>query len=143
MLRKNWQLFDLPQIKEKERGNLSFIEGGGRNIPFDIRRVYYLYDVPKSQERGMHGHKQLEQLFIAIAGSFEILLDSGETKENFYLDNPTKGLYVKGGTWREIRNFSNGAVCIILASDFYDEKDYLREYKSFLKFARSNNEKNL
>ena len=132
----NWKLLDLPIIKEP-RGNLTFVEGCGRHLPFDIKRMYYLYDIPTDAERGAHGHKKLQQLILAISGSFEILLDNGSVKEVFHLRKPWQGLYIQEGTWREIRNFSAGAVCVVLASDYYDEEDYLRDYDSFLNFVGS------
>lgn len=132
----NWRLLDLPIIKEP-RGNLSFVEGCGRHLPFEIKRIYYLYDIPADAQRGAHGHKNLQQLILAISGSFEILLDDGSLKETFQLRKPWQGLYIQGGTWREIRSFSAGAVCVVLASDYYDEDDYLRDYNNFLKFVES------
>ena len=127
-------VLDLPKITDL-RGNLTFVEGRN-HIPFDIRRVYYLYDVPGGAERGGHAHKALHQLIIAIAGSFDIHLDDGVTKKTVHLNRSYHGLYVCPMIWREIDNFSSGAVCMVLASDYYDEADYYRNYQDFLKNAK-------
>lgn len=124
-------VLDLPKITDL-RGNLTFVEGRN-HIPFDIRRVYYLYDVPGGAERGGHAHKALHQLIIAIAGSFDIHLDDGVTKKTVHMNRSYHGLYVCPMIWREIDNFSSGAVCMVLASDYYDEADYYRDYQEFLK----------
>lgn len=124
------QIFDLPRINDR-RGNLSFIEAN-RHIPFDIRRVYYLYDVPGGAERGGHAHKALHQLIIAMSGSFDIHLDDGHAKKTIHMNRSYYGLYVCPMIWREIDNFSSGAVCMVLASDYYDELDYYREYNDFV-----------
>jgi hypothetical protein len=125
------KLIELPKIADS-RGNLSFVEGG-RHIPFDIKRVYYLYDVPGGAERGGHAHKDLHQLIIAMSGSFDITLDDGREKKTFHLARSYYGLYVCPMIWREMDNFSSGAVCLVLASNQYDEADYYREYDEFLK----------
>lgn len=124
------QIFDLPRINDP-RGNLTFVEAN-RHIPFDIRRVYYLYDVPGGAERGGHAHKALHQLIIAMSGSFDIHLDDGCAKKTIHLNRSYNGLYVCPMIWREIDNFSSGAVCMVLASDFYDEQDYYRDYTAFI-----------
>jgi dTDP-4-dehydrorhamnose 3,5-epimerase-like enzyme len=124
------KIIDLPIIKDP-RGNLTFIEAG-RHIPFDIRRVYYLYDVPGGSERGGHAHKELHQLIIAMSGSFDIHLDDGHAKKTIHMNRSYYGLYVCPMIWREMDNFSSGAVCMVLASDYYDETDYYREYKQFI-----------
>ena len=124
------QIFDLPRINDP-RGNLTFIEAN-RHIPFDIRRVYYLYDVPGGSERGGHAHKALHQLIIAMSGSFDIHLDDGYAKKTIHMNRSYNGLYVCPMIWREIDNFSSGAVCMVLASDYYDELDYYRDYGSFI-----------
>lgn len=124
------KIIELPKIAD-QRGNLTFLEGGV-HIPFDIHRVYYLYDVPGGAERGAHGHKQLEQVMVALAGSFDVTLDDGTEKRKYSLNRPYSGLYVPPMTWRELDNFSSGAVCLVLASDLYDEQDYFREYSEFL-----------
>ena len=123
------QLIPLPKISETN-GNLTFIEGN-RNIPFDIKRVYYLYDVPGGSERGGHAHKALHQLIIAMSGSFDIHLDDGVEKKTIHLNRSYFGLYVCPMIWREINNFSSGSVCLVLASDYYDEQDYYRNYSKF------------
>ena len=132
---KNCKLIDLPKISDP-RGNLTFIESGN-HIDFDIKRVYYLYDVPGGAERGGHAHKELQQLIIAIAGSFDIVLDDGYKKKKFHLNRSYYGLYICPMVWRELENFSSGSVCMVLASIFYDESDYYRDYSEFLTSVRS------
>lgn len=122
---------ELPIIHEA-RGNLSFIEGG-KHIPFDIKRVYYLYDVPGGAERGGHAHKELHQLIIAMSGSFDVVLDNGQEKRRIHLNRSYQGLYVCPMIWREIDNFSSGSVCMVLASDYYKESDYYRDYEDYRK----------
>lgn len=128
------KIIDLPRINDP-RGNLTFVEAG-HHIPFDIRRVYYLYDVPGGAERGAHGHKALQQLIIAMSGSFDIHLDDGCNKKTVHMNRSYYGLYVCPMIWREIDNFSSGAVCMVLASDYYDEHDYYRNYNEFINDAR-------
>jgi oxalate decarboxylase/phosphoglucose isomerase-like protein (cupin superfamily) len=130
----NCKLIDLPKISDP-RGNLTFIEGG-QHIPFDIQRVYYLYDVPGGAERGGHAHKNLHQLIIAMSGSFDVILDDGNEKRRVHLNRSYNGLYVCPMIWRELDNFSSGSVCMVLASNKYDEADYYRDYGEFLN-ARS------
>jgi hypothetical protein len=120
----------LPKISDP-RGNLTFIEGGN-HIPFDIKRVYYLYDVPGGAERGGHAHKGLHQLIIAMSGSFDVVLDDGVNKKRVHLSRSYSGLYVCPMIWRELDNFSSGSVCMVLASNCYDESDYYRDYAEFL-----------
>jgi len=130
----NWnepQLIDIP-IAHDQRGNLSVVEGG-QLIPFDIKRLYYLYDVPGGATRGGHAHRNLRQLIIAASGSFDVILDNGKTRQKFSLNRSYRGLYIPVMTWREIENFSSGAVCMVLASEHYDESDYIYEYQDFLK----------
>lgn len=124
------QLVNLPKIADP-RGNLTFIEGG-RHVPFTIQRVYYLYDVPGGAERGGHAHKGLHQLIIAMSGSFDVVLDDGREKRRFHLNRSYYGLYVCPMIWRELDNFSSGSVCMVLASNFYAEADYFRDYQQFL-----------
>ena len=124
------KLVQLPQVTDP-RGNLTFIESG-RHLAFDIKRVYYLYDVPGGSPRAGHGHRTLEQLVIAMSGSFDIELDDGRAKRKYHLNRPYYGLYICPMIWREIDNFSSGSVCMVVASDFFDEADYYREYKDFL-----------
>lgn len=122
-------IIHLPRIGDY-RGNLSFIEGG-RHIPFDIRRVYYIYDVPAGESRGGHAHRQVHQVMLALSGSFDILLDNGIEKTKITLNTPYIGLYIPNLVWREIVNFSTGAVLMVLASEYYDENDYIRDYREF------------
>lgn len=124
------RIVDLPRIHDP-RGNLTFIEGGN-HVPFDIKRVYYLYDVPGGAERGGHAHKELEQLIIAMSGSFDVILRDGRETKRFHLNRSYFGLYICRMIWREIDNFSSGSVCMSLASNLYDETDYYREYKDYL-----------
>lgn len=128
------KLIDLPQIADP-RGNLTFIEGG-RHVPFEIKRVYYLYDIPGGAERGGHAHKELQQLIIAMSGSFDVVLDDGYATERLHLNRSSYGLYVGTMVWREIDNFSSGSVCMVLASTLYDEADYYRDYDAFLRAAK-------
>lgn len=121
---------ELPKISDP-RGSLSFVEGG-RHIPFEIRRVYYIYDVQHGAERGAHGHRELEQLMIVMAGSVDVDVDDGHESRTFRLDDPAKGLYICPMIWRNLRHFSPGAVVLVLASFAYDEADYFRDYQSFL-----------
>ena len=123
-------LVDLPKISDP-RGNLTFIEGGV-HVPFDIQRVYYLYDVPGGAERGGHAHKALQQLIVAMSGSFDVVLDDGREKRRFHLNRSYVGLYVCPMIWRELDNFSSGSVCMVLASNRYDEDDYYRDYAGYL-----------
>ena len=128
---KDCKIIDLPKIADP-RGNLTFIEGG-RHAPFEIKRVYYLYDVPGGAERGGHAHKGLHQLIIAMSGSFDIVLDDGREKKRFHLNRSYYGLYICPMIWREMDNFSSGSVCLVLASQLYDPDDYYRDYAEFLK----------
>jgi len=129
------KLIDVPKIPDP-RGNLSFIEGGV-HIPFDIKRVYYLYDVPGGSDRGSHAHKNLHQFIIAMSGSFDVILDDGIEKRRFHLNRSYFGLYVSPMMWRDLDNFSSGAVCMVLASERYDESDYIRDNAEFLKLTQS------
>ncbi len=124
------RIIELPKIADP-RGNLTFVENGNQ-IPFDISRVYYLYDVPGGSERGGHAHKELSQLIIAMSGSFDIVLDDGSEQKRFHLNRSYFGLYVCPMIWRELDNFSSGSVCMVLASNLYDESDYYREYDEYL-----------
>lgn len=125
------QILDLPQIHDP-RGNLTFIEGG-THIPFDIQRVYYLYDVPGGSERGGHAHKELQQFIVAMSGSFDVVLDDGKEKKRVHMNRSYNGLYVCPMIWRELDNFSSGAVCMVLASTRYAESDYHRDYAEFMR----------
>lgn len=124
------RIAELPRIQDP-RGNLTFVEGG-RQIPFDIRRVYYLYDVPGGSERGGHAHKALHQFMIAMSGSFDIVLDDGFDRKRIHLNRSYMGLYIPPMTWRELDNFSSGSVCMVLASEHFCEDDYLRDYSEFM-----------
>ncbi len=124
------EIMNLPKI-EDSRGNLTFIEEESQ-IPFAVKRVYYLYDVPGGSERGGHAHKALNQLIIALAGSFDVELDDGKTRKTFSLNRPYEGLYICPGIWRELKNFSSGSVCLVLASNLYSEDDYYRDYDQFI-----------
>ncbi len=128
------RIIELPKIHDP-RGNLTFVEGDG-HIPFDIRRVYYLYDVPGGAERGAHAHKNLHQFVIAMSGSFDVLLDDGESQKRFHLNRSYYGLYVCPMMWRLVDNFSSGSVCMVLASKRYDPADYIRDREKFLEVAR-------
>lgn len=130
------RLIDLRKISDP-RGNLTVIEEG-RDIPFDIRRVYYLYDVPGGESRGAHAHKKLYQLIIAASGSFTVTLDDGSNKRSFNLKRSYYGLLVVPGIWRDLDDFSSGSVLLCLASEHYDEKDYIRDYRDFLKYKEVN-----
>lgn len=127
---KSCQLISLPKISDA-RGNLTFIESF-RHINFNIQRVYYLYDVPSGAERGGHAHKELHQLIIAISGSFDVVLNDGTDVQRFHMNRPYTGLYICPMIWRELDNFSSGSVCMVLASNFYDELDYYRDYNKFI-----------
>lgn len=121
-------------IIHEPRGNLSFIEGN-IHIPFDIKRVYYLYDVPGGAIRGGHAHKTLQQVIIALSGSFDVIVDDGASRQKFSLNRSYSGLYLPTMIWRELENFSSGAVCMVLASERYEESDYIREYDDFKAIA--------
>jgi len=128
------KLIELPKISDP-RGNLSFIESG-QHIPFEIKRVYYLYDVPGGSDRGSHAHQNLHQFIVAMSGSFDVVLDDGKEKKRFHLNRSYYGLYVCPMMWRYLDNFSSGAVCMVLASEHYDATDYYREYAEFLEAVR-------
>lgn len=130
---ENIQLIDIPKISDPDgRGNLSVIEKD--IIPFEIQRVYYLYDVPSNSTRGGHAHIELIQCLIALSGSFDVVLDDGKNKKVVTLNRPDIGLLIPTGIWRELENFSSGGVCLSLVSDVYKEEDYIREYSDFLSF---------
>ena len=123
------KIIDLPKITDP-RGNLTFIEGA-RHVPFDIKRVYYLYDVPGGAERGGHAHKNLHEFIIALSGSFDVILNDGIEKQRFHLNRSYYGLYVCPMVWRELDNFSSASVCMVLASAPFEESDYYRDYNTF------------
>jgi len=126
-------IIDFPVI-EDARGNLAFIQEG--IVPYAFKRVYYLYDVPSGAERGGHAHIAQKQILIALSGSFDVILDDGAQKKTYTLNRPNKGLFVIEGLWRELQNFSSGAVCLVIAEDVYNEGDYIREYDEFLAFKK-------
>ncbi len=129
------KVIQVPIVPEP-RGNLSFVEEN-RHIPFPIRRLYWLYDVPGGAERGSHAHKKLYQFIIAASGSFRVVLDDGKEKRSFFLNRSYQGLLVPPGLWRDLEDFSSGAVCMVLASEYYDEDDYIRDYQEFLEFRKT------
>ncbi len=121
---------DLPKIADA-RGNLTFVEGV-THVPFNIQRVYYLYDVPRGSERGAHAHRGLHQFMICMSGSFDLILDDGREKKSFNMNRPYYGVYICPMIWRRLENFSSGSVCVVLASEKYEESDYIRDYDQFL-----------
>lgn len=124
----------LPLNKIHNRaGNITIVEGN-KNIPFDVKRIYYLYDIPGGEDRGGHAHKELRQLIVAASGSFNVLLDDGINKKVVTLNRPDYGLLVVPGIWRELMEFSSGAICLVLASEKYDNDDYIRSYELFIKY---------
>lgn len=123
-------------IVHNDSGNISVLENR-INIPFAVKRVYYLYDVPAGSERGGHAHYELQQYIIAASGSFNIILDDGENKREIFLNHPNMALYIKQGIWREINNFSSGSICLVLASHPYNESDYIRDYDDYLKYIKN------
>ncbi len=129
------KLIELPKISDP-RGNLTFIEGE-RHLPFDIKRVFYLYDVPTGEDRGAHAHKNLHQFLICLSGSFDVALDDGFKKDTIHLNRPWKGLHIPPMIWASEVNFDPGSVCLVMASDYYYESDYIRNYSEFLLQARA------
>lgn len=130
------RLVELDKHHSDRKGNLTVV-GNGIDMPFDVKRVYYLYDVPGGESRGGHAHKALYQLVLAVSGSFSVTLDDGTDKKTFVLNRPYQGLLVVPGIWRTLDDFSSGAVCLVLASEKYDEADYLRDYEEFLNYKCS------
>lgn len=129
------EIIELP-IVHNLSGNITVLENQ-QNIPFPIKRIYYLYDIPMNSERGGHGHYELEQFIIAASGSFNFILDDGKNKREVFLNHPNKALYIKKGIWREMNNFSSGSICLVLANINYKEQDYIRDYKQFLNFRNN------
>jgi len=127
-------ILQLPQVNT-ETGNITAVNNQFE-IPFETKRVYYLYDVPGGEARGGHGHKELQQLIVAASGSFDLIVDDGNIKRTFSLNRPNMGVYMPAGLWRELDNFSSGSICLVLASMEYSEGDYLREYEKFIKFKK-------
>ncbi len=129
----NYKIIDIPKINNT-KGNIGVIEND--TIPFDVKRVYYLFDVPSGAKRGGHAHKKLKQVLIAISGSFDVVLKDGKSKEIVTLNRPDKGLLIENNIWRELENFSSGSVCLVLASEEFSEEDYIRNYKEYLSFVK-------
>lgn len=129
----NCTIIELNKHHSDRKGNISVVENN-RTIPFEVKRTYYLYDVPGGESRGAHAHRNLHQLIIAASGSFKVTLDDGNVKRTFILNRPYQGLYIVPGIWRDLDDFSSGAVCMVLASEKYDEDDYIRNYEDFLNF---------
>lgn len=129
----NYKIIDIPKINNT-KGNIGVIEND--TIPFDVKRVYYLFDVPSGAKRGGHAHKKLKQVLIAISGSFDVVLKDGKSKEIVKLNRPDKGLLIENNIWRELENFSSGSVCLVLASEEFSEEDYIRNYKEYLSFVK-------
>lgn len=128
-------MVELDRHHSDRSGNLTVVENG-ETLPFDVKRVYYIYDVPGGESRGAHAHKELEQLIVAASGSFTVTLDDGKCKRSFFLNRPYQGLYVKPGLWRDLVDFSSGAVAMVLASDVYKKEDYIRDYNEFVVFRK-------
>ena len=126
-------IIELDKHHSDRKGNITVVENN-KDIPFEVRRTYYLYDVPGGESRGAHAHKELKQLIIAASGSFTVTLDDGKVKRSFLLNRPYQGLLVVSGIWRDLVDFSSGSVCLVLASHEYDEADYIRNYNDFLSF---------
>lgn len=131
-------LIDLPKIFDI-RGNLTVAEGL-RHVPFDIKRVYWTYDIPTGESRGGHAHKECREFIIAVSGSFSVTLDNGHEKETFHLNHPWQGLLVETGIWRTLDDFSSGSVCLVLASEEFLESDYIREYDDFVRYTQNKTE---
>ena len=126
-------IVELDRHHSDRKGNLSVVENGV-TLPFDVKRVYYLYDIPGGESRGAHAHRELEQLIVAASGSFTVTLDDGNCKRAFLLNRPYQGLYVKPGLWRDLTDFSSGSVAMVLASEVYKKEDYIHDYEEFLKY---------
>jgi len=131
---EGYKVIDLPKVADL-RGNLTFIEGN-RHVPFEIKRAFYVYDVPGGAWRGGHAHKEMQELMVAISGSFDVVLDDGYAKETLHLNRSYHGLYIRPMVWREMNNFSSNSVCLALASTLYDETDYYYDYDAFLQALR-------
>ena len=134
---KKYSIFDcsiihLPRIHNRA-GNITSVENS-INIPFEVKRLYYLYDIPGGESRGGHGHKELESLIVAVSGSFDVTIDDSDNKKTVQLNRPYFGLHILPGMWRDIYNFSSGSICLVLASELYNEHDYVRSYKEFIQF---------
>lgn len=137
---KNTSVYDCTIVElnkhhSDQKGNLTVVEND-KTVPFPVKRVYYLYDVPGGESRGAHAHKNLKQLIVAASGSFSVTLDDGKVKRTFMLNRPYQGLLVAPGIWRDLYDFSSGAICLVLASEPYDAKDYIRDYDEYLRYKR-------
>lgn len=130
----NCNVLTLPKIHNRA-GNITALNNSV-DIPFDVNRVYYLYDVPGGEDRGGHAHKELQQLIVAVSGSFDITIDDGRNKKTVSLNRPYYGLHIVPGIWRDLTNFSSGAICLVLASHKYDANDYIRDYKEFIRMKK-------
>lgn len=126
-------VIELNKHHSDRKGNLTVVQNG-LTVPFDVKRVYYLYDVPGGESRGSHAHRELSQLIVAASGSFRVVLDDGGVKRSFILNRPYQGLLVKPGIWRDLDDFSSGAVCMVLASEVYQPEDYIRDYDEFINY---------
>ena len=131
----NIELIEVPKIINP-KGNIGVVEKD--TIPFEVKRVYYLFDIPSTAKRGGHSHKEQREFLIALTGSFEVIVKNGKEQQKITLNKPDKGLLIGKNVWRELENFSSGAVCLVLASDVYDEEDYIRSYKAYLNYLTSN-----
>jgi len=129
-------VIDLDRNKNRA-GNISIIENYS-NFPFEVKRIFYIYDIPGGEDRGAHAHRECHQFLVAVSGSFEIEMDDGKNKRTVMLNRPYYGLYVVPGIWRELINFSSGAICLVLASEKYDAEDYIRDYEKYLKYVNEN-----
>lgn len=140
MMMKESSVFDCSTItlpkNHQINGHLTAVSNGVE-MPFDVKRIYYLYDIPGGISRGSHGHKELQQLIIALSGSFDLIVDDGKIKRTFHLSRPYTGVFIPAGLWRELNNFSSGSICFVLASELYDEADYFRNYDAFLEWKTS------
>lgn len=128
-------IVNLDKHHSNRLGNITVVENG-KTVPFDVKRCYYLYDVPGGESRGAHAHKELSQLIVAVSGSFTVTLDDGNVKRSFILNRPYQALYVVPGIWRDLDDFSSGSVCLVLASEVYQKEDYIRDYQEFLKLKK-------
>ncbi len=126
-------IIELDKHHSDRKGNLSVVVNSS-TLPFDVKRAFYLYDIPAGESRGAHAHKELHQFIIAASGSFSITLDDGKTKRTFLLNRPNLGLYIYPGIWNSLSDFSSGAICLVLTSDIYKEEDYIRDYDEFIRF---------
>lgn len=132
-------MIELDKHHSDRKGNISVVQNSD-TVPFEVKRIYYLYDVPGGESRGAHAHKNLSQLMFAASGSFRVTLDDGCVKRSFVLNRPNQGLYIKPGIWRDLDDFSSGAVCMVLASDVYKKEDYIRDYDEYIEFRRKKHE---